>query len=84
VRNAASSIDEDLGPMQRVFEEVLTRTSPEDAAKTILKSVKNGDAKCLIGLDAKVMDLTVRALGSNYQRLFATINTVMESRLKLR
>ncbi|MCE5291518.1 MAG: SDR family oxidoreductase [Nocardiaceae bacterium] len=84
VKNASSSIDEDLSTMQRVFEEVLTRTSPEDAAKTILNSVKNGDAKCLIGLDAKVMDLTVRALGSNYQRLFATVTSVVEGRLGLR
>ncbi len=83
VNNATVSDGSDLGALQRVFDQVLTRTTADDAAQTILRSVKTGDAKCLIGLDAKVLDLGVRILGSNYQRLLATIAGRIENTLGL-
>jgi NAD(P)-dependent dehydrogenase (short-subunit alcohol dehydrogenase family) len=47
----------------------IARTSPEKAARTILKGVEKGRARILIGADAEVLDLMTRALGSKYQGL---------------
>ncbi len=45
------------------------RTTPEDAAKTILKGVQRNHARILIGADAHVIDAAPRLLGSGYQTL---------------
>ena len=54
VANATSSAGNDLGGVSKLFDEVLTRTSADDAAKTILRGVTSSDARVLIGLDAKL------------------------------
>lgn len=74
VANATSSAGNDLGGLSKIFDEVLTRTSADDAAKTILRGVTSSDSRVLIGLDAKLVDLTVRVLGPSYQRLFAAVS----------
>jgi NAD(P)-dependent dehydrogenase (short-subunit alcohol dehydrogenase family) len=45
----------------------IAHTSPEDAARTIVKGVQRDRARILIGLDAYVIDAAPRLLGSNYQ-----------------
>jgi NAD(P)-dependent dehydrogenase (short-subunit alcohol dehydrogenase family) len=45
----------------------IARTSPEDAAKTILRGVERNRARILIGADAHVIDAAPRVLGSGYQ-----------------
>ena len=67
VRSARIS-DGDQEEMAADFER-LARTSPESAARTILKGVKRDSAKILIGGDAHVIDVTQRVLGSRYQGL---------------
>jgi NAD(P)-dependent dehydrogenase (short-subunit alcohol dehydrogenase family) len=47
----------------------IARTSPEDAAKTILRGVERNRARILIGADAHVIDAAPRVLGSSYQAL---------------
>ncbi len=47
----------------------VTRTSPADAAKTILKGVRRNHARILIGADAYLIDAVPRLLGSAYQDL---------------
>ena len=47
-------------------------TSPDDAAKTIIRGIERRSAKILIGVDARVIDLLPRVFGSTYQRLIAT------------
>lgn len=47
----------------------IARTSPEDAARTILRGVERSRARILIGADAHVIDAAPRLLGSAYQRL---------------
>lgn len=42
------------------FQEVLAKTTAEDAAKIILKGIKKGKEKVLIGTDAKFLDFMVR------------------------
>jgi short-subunit dehydrogenase len=48
-----------------------TRTSPADAAKTILNGVRKNHARILIGTDAYLIDAVPRLLGSTYQDLNA-------------
>ncbi|SHK63216.1 Short-chain dehydrogenase [Pseudonocardia thermophila] len=50
----------------------IARTSPEDAAKTIIRGIERNSPRILIGLDARAIDLLPRVLGSAYQRLIAT------------
>ncbi|MCX6399981.1 MAG: SDR family NAD(P)-dependent oxidoreductase [Propionibacteriales bacterium] len=74
VNNATASNDGDTSGLARLFEEKLTRTSPETAARTILRGVTSRKAKVLIGPDAVAVDLLVRVLGSAYQRPFAAVS----------
>ncbi|WP_433715436.1 SDR family NAD(P)-dependent oxidoreductase [Nocardia sp. CA-084685] len=47
----------------------LAKTTPESAAKTILRGIRKDKAKILIGTDARVIDLLPRIFGSGYQRI---------------
>ena len=68
-RNAGAVDGADPQALAEVFDKRLARTSPDAAAKIILRAVRANSARVLVGLDAKVLDLLVRVLGSNYQRL---------------
>ena len=48
----------------------LARTEPERAAEIILRRVRQGRTRALVGADARAAALAERALGSAYQRLF--------------
>ena len=50
--------------------EKLFITTPDKAAKTILKGVRNNSRRILIGPDARFFDLLVRLLPATYQRIF--------------
>ncbi|AXT85812.1 acetoin dehydrogenase [Aeromicrobium sp. A1-2] len=52
----------------------LARTSPEKAAKVILKGVEKNKARVLIGSDAWVLDKIVRISGPGYARLTASFS----------
>ena len=52
-----------------MFDAKLAKTSPESAARTILRGVSRNRARTLIGADAKFLDLVVRVFGSGYQKL---------------
>jgi NAD(P)-dependent dehydrogenase (short-subunit alcohol dehydrogenase family) len=47
----------------------LARTEPEQAAQVILRRVRQGRARALVGTDARAALLAERALGGAYQRL---------------
>jgi short-subunit dehydrogenase len=47
----------------------LARTEPEQAAEIILRRVRQGRARALVGVDARAASLADRALGGSYQRL---------------
>ncbi|MGJ8668312.1 MAG: SDR family NAD(P)-dependent oxidoreductase [Oceanococcus sp.] len=53
---------------QKNFEKMF-RTTPEDAAKIILKAVRKDARRVLVGLDAKVIDSFQRTLPTGYQAL---------------
>ncbi|MFC4701335.1 SDR family NAD(P)-dependent oxidoreductase [Glaciecola siphonariae] len=43
-------------------------TSPEKAAATIIEGIKNSKTRILIGMDAKIMDLTARLMPVGYSK----------------
>ena len=51
-RNATAGPGEDLASFSEFFDRKLARTTPEDAAKTIVNGVRKGKPRVLIGMDA--------------------------------
>ncbi|QKT10810.1 SDR family NAD(P)-dependent oxidoreductase [Rhodococcus sp. W8901] len=74
-RNAAVPDGDDQVTFAQFFDKHLARTTPEDAAKTIVNGVRKGKARVLIGADAKFLDAWVRIVGPSYQRVVATITS---------
>jgi NAD(P)-dependent dehydrogenase (short-subunit alcohol dehydrogenase family) len=70
-RNAGAVEGHDSAALADVFDTKLARTSPESAARSILRGVTRNRARAVVGLDAKLLDLLVRMLGSHYQRFVA-------------
>ena len=58
----------------------LARTEPEQAAEIILRRVRQGRARALVGADARAASLAERALGGAYQRLIPWIARGARSR----
>ncbi len=77
VNLATASNGADLGPMQKLFSTKLARTSADEAAEIILRGVRRGKPRVLVGADAHFFDAVVRLLGPRYQRVFATISERM-------
>ena len=74
MRNSTAADNVDTAALTKMFDKWLTLTSPEAAARIILSAVRSGDARVLVGPDAKLFDLVVRLTGSGaYQGLFSTI-----------
>ena len=73
VRNSTAVEGVDAVALADFFDRKLAKTSAESAAKTITRAVIGNRPRSVVGLDAKVLDLLVRAIGPRYQRLFATI-----------
>jgi len=70
-RNAGAVEGHDSAALAQFFDAKLAKTSPESAARSILRAVTGNRARAVVGLDAKVLDLLVRLLGSRYQRFVA-------------
>jgi NAD(P)-dependent dehydrogenase (short-subunit alcohol dehydrogenase family) len=68
-RNASAVDGQDAASLAEIFDKKLARTSPDSAAKSILRAVRANRARAVVGLDAKLLDLLVRVLGPRYQRL---------------
>jgi NAD(P)-dependent dehydrogenase (short-subunit alcohol dehydrogenase family) len=60
----------DLEASRKRFERAF-RTTPEDAAETILQGVQKNHRRVLIGRDAKMIDLLQRVLPGHYHSLLA-------------
>ena len=72
-RNATAAEGLDPEEVAKLFDKRLARTSPEKAAQIILDAVRKKRARVLVGTDAKVLDLMVRAAGPYYQQLFGPV-----------
>jgi NAD(P)-dependent dehydrogenase (short-subunit alcohol dehydrogenase family) len=69
-RGARGVPEDDRHRMVSMFDR-LARTTPEAAARTILRGVERNRPKILVGPDAYVFDAMPRILGATYQRLVA-------------
>lgn len=70
IANNAGGVDGlDPSRLAADFNAKLARTTPEKAAKVILRGVEKNKARVLIGADAIALDAMVRVLGSRYQPL---------------
>jgi NAD(P)-dependent dehydrogenase (short-subunit alcohol dehydrogenase family) len=56
---------------RKVYEEKLLKMAPETAAEIILKGVERDRPRVLVGNDAKLVDLLVRALPATYVKVTA-------------
>lgn len=65
-RNARMDADDVKQDMAATFDK-LAHTSPEKAAKVILKGIQKNKARVLIGPDAYLIHFLVRLLGAKYQ-----------------
>ncbi|RVW02775.1 SDR family NAD(P)-dependent oxidoreductase [Rhodococcus xishaensis] len=72
-RNAGAPEGDDRAAYAEFFDKRLARTTPEDAARTIVNGVRKGKARVLVGADAKLIDAFVRILGPSYQRVVAAV-----------
>lgn len=72
-RNAAVPDGDDQVSFAQFFDSKLARTTPEDAATTIVNGVRKNKARILIGADAKLLDGWVRLVGPTYQRVVAFV-----------
>jgi NADP-dependent 3-hydroxy acid dehydrogenase YdfG len=76
IMNNATAVEGfDKGDITDFFNKRLTNTTPQQAARIILDGVRKKKARVLVGPDAKVLDLLVRATGSGYQKMFSSVMT---------
>jgi NAD(P)-dependent dehydrogenase (short-subunit alcohol dehydrogenase family) len=68
-RNAGAVDGYDPAKLATEFDAKLAKTSPEAAAKSILRAVTANRPRAVVGLDAKALDIMVRVLGPAYQRV---------------
>ncbi|MBY6411614.1 SDR family NAD(P)-dependent oxidoreductase [Rhodococcus sp. BP-252] len=81
-RNATVAENYDQASVAKFFDAKLAKTTPDQAAKTILKGVEKGKGRVLIGSDAIALDLFQRITGSKYQRVVAVISNRVMPRKK--
>ena len=70
-RNAGTVEGKDAAVLAAFFDAKLAKTSPESAAKSILRAVIGNRPRAVVGWDAKALDVLVRVIGPAYQRLIA-------------
>lgn len=69
-RSARFSAEHDREALAALFDRV-ARTSPEAAARTILRGVERDRTRILVGADARVLEPLARFLGGRYPRTVA-------------
>jgi NAD(P)-dependent dehydrogenase (short-subunit alcohol dehydrogenase family) len=72
-RNGGAVEGQDAAKLAEYFDAKLAKTTPEAAAKSILRSVQRNRPRAVVGIDAKVLDVLVRIVGPAYQRAGAAL-----------
>ena len=72
-RNSTAAAGQDAKALAELFDKRLAKTTPESAARIILRGVVAGRPRVLVGADARALDLLVRLTGSGYQRVVARV-----------
>jgi NAD(P)-dependent dehydrogenase (short-subunit alcohol dehydrogenase family) len=75
MRNAKTAGDEDHDSLNKLFDKVLARTTPERAAEIIVNGILKDKPKVLVGPDAVFVDKLIRMTGPHYQRFLATVSS---------
>jgi NAD(P)-dependent dehydrogenase (short-subunit alcohol dehydrogenase family) len=70
-RNARVTASEDKAGTAQLFDRKLAHTSPERAARTIVKGLSKDRPRILVGADAYVVAALPRLLGVRYERVLA-------------
>jgi NAD(P)-dependent dehydrogenase (short-subunit alcohol dehydrogenase family) len=70
-RNATVNEGDEAATIAEFFDRRLALHSSEMAARTIVEGVAKGDARVVIGWEAKLLDALARVGGSAYQRVIA-------------
>jgi hypothetical protein len=76
----SESLGADRDKRARDFDRI-ARTTPERAARTILRGVDRNSARILIGVDAYVLDAIPRVLGARYEGIAARGTRALGARL---
>jgi short-subunit dehydrogenase len=63
--------------LARSFERI-ARTSPEQAARTIIDGVRHGRGQILVGVDARLLDAGQRLLGPSYQQISYRLSKLLD------
>lgn len=79
MRRGTFAEDEDPAARAAGFDR-LARTEPDQAAQVILRRVRQGRTRALVGPDAQAALLAERALGSAYQRVVPWLSRLARSR----
>ncbi|MBX7432470.1 SDR family oxidoreductase [Mycobacterium sp. Y57] len=69
-RNGTAAEGLDAEELAATFDKKLASTTPEKAAQIILDGVRKNKARILVGNDAKMIEIVIRAAGAGYQSLF--------------
>jgi len=69
VREGGFADGEDAAAVVARFEDRIARTSPEEAARVILRGIERGRRQILVGPDARAVAAVTRLTGNAYQRL---------------
>ncbi|HEX6514456.1 MAG TPA: SDR family NAD(P)-dependent oxidoreductase [Nocardioidaceae bacterium] len=72
-RNARTTASHDQSTVAEFFDSKLARTSAAKAAHTIVEGILADKPRILVGTDAQLLDLWVRAVGHRYQGVVARI-----------
>ena len=72
-RNGRVTASEDQAAMTKFFDERLAKTTPDQAAKTILGAVTANRPRQLIGMDAHAVHWAGKLMGARYQDVFTTV-----------
>ncbi len=67
----------DHDELARSFERI-ARTSPEQAARTIIDGVVHGRGQILVGVDARLLDAGQRLLGPSYQQISYRLSRLLD------
>jgi short-subunit dehydrogenase len=68
-RHAGAVPGRDAAALGAFFDRRVAHTSPERAARTIIRAAERGRARVLVGSDARMLDVLVRLAGPSYQRV---------------
>lgn len=63
----------DRAEVARFFDERLARMAPDRAAEHIVRGIERGRSRILVGIDAHLVNLAERVLGSRYQAVVAAV-----------